>query len=146
VQYYSKWKWLNSQSEIKSAYISNTLGATKLLLADLESLAQIINRVPSILQERKKLTTGNYRHNTRNQINKIVFWVQLVEDLSSVQECCPKQCPHWKAFHQEDTTNSEEMHVARNILCVTNMVKGRDTMTSNCALFSWVSWTPGWSP
>jgi hypothetical protein len=107
-----------------SAYISNTLSATKLLLADLESLAQITNRVASILQKRKKLTTGNYRYNTRNQINKIVFWVQLVEDLSSVQECCPKQCPHRKAFHQEDTTNSEEMHVVRNILCVTNMEKG----------------------
>jgi hypothetical protein len=36
------------------AYVSNTLGATKFLLADLESLAQIA-RVPSILQEGKKI-------------------------------------------------------------------------------------------
>jgi hypothetical protein len=38
-----------------SAYVSNTLGATKFLLADLESLAQIANRVPIILQEGKKV-------------------------------------------------------------------------------------------
>jgi hypothetical protein len=84
---------------------------------------------PLSFRKEKKLTIDNYRHNTRNQVNKLAFFMQLVED-SFLQYRNAVQISVLAERHFIKKIPPTEKEIWK---------KGGDTMMSNCVLFSSVS-------